>query len=376
MNTPWLGTIWPSEDGTAVQIVDQRCLPHSLVCVVLRTLDDACAAIADMQVRGAGLIGNTAAYGMWLAALQHADAEPGAFASAMVAAAERLKATRPTASNLAWAVERQLAALAEAGSFDPVSAAAGAKLMRRTADELAEREREAGRCIGEHGKVLIEELAARCQGRQDRASQAINILTHCNAGKLAFVDHGSALAPVYAAHAAGIAVHVWVDETRPRNQGAQLTAWELAQHNVPHTLIADNAGGHLMQHGRVDMVIVGADRVTRRGDTANKIGTYLKALAAYDNNVPFYVALPVSTFDLTLTDGIAEIPIEERGSEEVRCMTGLTTENRLETVRICPEETPANNWGFDVTPARLITGFICERGICQATEAAIAGMLR
>lgn len=381
MNHEWRGTIWPADDQESVQILDQRCLPHRVEVVTLRTLDDACTAIADMLVRGAGLIGNTAAYGMWLAARQYAagcadagavsniapSTVPDAFVAAMAEAAERLKATRPTATNLAWAVEYQLRALRAANAL---SAAEGAALMRRLADELAEREREAGRRIGQYGKALIEELAARCQGR------VLNILTHCNAGKLAFVDHGSALAPVYAAHVAGIPLHVWVDETRPRNQGAQLTAWELARHNVPHTLIADNAGGHLMQHGRVDMVIVGADRVTRRGDTANKIGTYLKALAAYDNNVPFYVALPVSTFDLALTDGVAEIPIEERGSEEVRCMTGLTSGGRLETVRICPEETPAMNWGFDVTPARLITGFICERGICQASEAAIVGMLR
>ena len=366
MKNEWLGTIWPTPDNQAVQIVDQRHLPHRLEVRTLRTLDDACLAIADMQVRGAGLIGNTAAYGLWLAARQQADSPPEAFARAMRAAAGRLQATRPTAGNLAWAVERQLTALSAAG---PVDAATGANLLRRAADELAASECEAGRRIGEYGKVLIGDLAARRPGR-------INILTHCNAGKLAFVDYGSALAPVYAAHAAGLAVHVWVDETRPRNQGAQLTAWELGRHGVPHTLIADNAGGHLMQHGLADMVIVGADRVTRRGDTANKIGTYLKALAAHDNKVPFYVALPVSTFDLELEDGLAEIPIEERDGEEVRRMTGLAADGRIETVRICPAETQARNWAFDVTPARLITGFICERGICRAGEADILEMLR
>ena len=367
MKNEWLGTIWLTPDNQAVQILDQRHLPHRIEVMTLRTLDDACLAITDMLVRGAGLIGNTAAYGLWLAARQQADLPPQAFVDAMRAAADRLKATRPTASNLAWAVERQIAALSAAG---PVDAATGAALLRRVADELAASEREAGRCIGEYGKTLIEELAAR------RPGHVVNILTHCNAGKLAFVDYGSALAPVYAAHAAGLPVHVWVDETRPRNQGAQLTAWELARHHVPHTLISDNAGGHLMQHSLTDMVIVGADRVTRRGDTANKIGTYLKALAAYDNNVPFYVALPVSTFDPELDDGVAEIPIEERDGEEVRWVNGLTADGQIGSVRICPAETPARNWAFDVTPARLITGFICERGICRATEVAILEMLR
>jgi len=367
MKNQWLGTIWPTPDNLAVQIVDQRHLPHRLEVKTLRTLDDACLAISDMLVRGAGLIGNTAAYGLWLAALQREDLPPQTFVDAMRAAAERLRATRPTASNLAWAVERQLAALLAAA---PIDATAGAVLLRRVADELAASESEAGRLIGEYGKTLIYDVAVRNPGRP------VNILTHCNAGKLAFVDYGSALAPVYAAHTAGIPVHVWVDETRPRNQGAQLTAWELARHDVPHTLIADNAGGHIMQHGLADMVIVGADRVTRRGDTANKIGTYLKALAAGDNGVPFYVALPVSTFDLELDDGVVEIPIEERDGEEVRQVTGLTAEGRIDTVCICPAETPARNWAFDVTPARLITGFICERGICRATQADIVAMVR
>jgi methylthioribose-1-phosphate isomerase len=379
----WLGTIWPTPDNQAVCILDQRRLPHEVSVVTLRTLDDACWAIADMLVRGAGLIGNTAAYGLWLAARELAERRaergadladnlaPQAFLDAVRMAAERLKATRPTAGNLAWAVDRQLAALEAAGSdgsFGAGGAVAGAALLRRVADELAASEREAGRRIGEYGKTLIAGVAARKPGR------VINILTHCNAGKLAFVDYGSALAPVYAAHTAGLPVHVWVDETRPRNQGA-LTAWELARHDVPHTLIVDNAGGHLMQHGQVDMVIVGADRVTRQGDAANKIGTYLKALAARDNDVPFYVALPASTFDLEL-DGGSAIPIEERDGEEVLQVTGLTADERMETVRICPAGTLARNWAFDVTPARLITGFICERGICQATEAAILDMLR
>ncbi len=363
---PWLGTLWVGEDNASVQVLNQTALPHTVEVMDLRTLDDACRAIADMVVRGAGLIGNTAAYGMWLASREAMRLEPQAFAAALRRAGERLKATRPTAGNLAWAVDFMLEELEKRGPAFPV--AESVALLRALADELAASEREACSRIGAHGKVLIEELAVRREG-------PINILTHCNAGKLAFIDHGSALAPVYAAHDAGLPVHVWVDETRPRNQGAHLTAWELARHGIAHTLIADNAGGHLMQHGMVDMVIVGADRVSRNGDAANKIGTYLKALAARDNEVPFYVALPCSTFDLGLGDGVEEIPIEERSGREVRFVSGRTADGRLESVCVCPEETPARNWGFDVTPARLITGFICERGICPANEEAILGLL-
>ena len=234
-----------------------------------------------------------------------------------------------------------------------------------TAGEIADEDAEFCRRIGTHGATIIEAIAAKKPG------ETVNILTHCNAGWLAFVDYGSALSPIYAAHDAGIKVHVWVDETRPRNQGASLTAWELSRHGVPHSLIADNVGGHLMQHGMVDMVITGADRVTRCGDAANKIGTYLKACAAKDNGVPFYVALPSSTFDFTMRDGVAEIPIEERSGEEVRLMMGKLANGEIATVQICPDETPARNWGFDVTPARLITGLICERGICPATESGV-----
>ena len=239
-------------------------------------------------------------------------------------------------------------------------------IAKVTAQAIANEDAEACKRIGEHGKTLLEALAAK---KADGAP--VNILTHCNAGWLAFVDYGSALSPVYAAHNAGLPVHVWVDETRPRNQGASLTAWELSRHGVPHALIADNAGGHLMQHGQVDIVIVGADRVTRRGDAANKIGTYLKALAAHDNGVPFYVALPSSTFDFSLDDGVAEIPIEERGAAEVRIMSGKTPDGSVLDVQICPDETPARNWAFDVTPNRLITGLISERGVCQATQEGI-----
>jgi methylthioribose-1-phosphate isomerase len=260
---------------------------------------------------------------------------------------------------LVWALERQKKVLEGVSEIQLIEAA------RREAQSIADEDAEFCRRIGEHGRGIIEDIAHRKHG------QPVNILTHCNAGWLAFTDYGSALAPVYAAFDAGIPIHVWVDETRPRNQGASLTAWELGQHGVPHDLIADNAGGHLMQHGMVDMVITGADRVTRCGDAANKIGTYLKALAAADNSVPFYVAFPSSTLDVALKDGIREIPIEERGVQEVRTMTGITEHGKIERVCICPAETPARNWAFDVTPARLITGLITERGICAAVESDI-----
>jgi methylthioribose-1-phosphate isomerase len=351
-----------------VEVLDQRLLPQGEVWIILRTLADARAAIADMAVRGAGLIGNVAAYGMWLAALETvndssggASGDAAAFPAAMRRAAESLKTARPTAGNLAWAVERQLAVLETAGTAQDALLC-----LRRAADDLARSEAEACRDIGRHGRPLIEALA--------RPGTPVNILTHCNAGKLAFVDWGSALAPVYAAHEAGIALHVWVDETRPRNQGARLTAWELAANGVPHTLIADNAGGHLMRRGLVDIVLVGADRVTRRGDVANKIGTYLKALAARDNDIPFYVALPSSTFDLALLNG-DDIPIEERDGEEVRRVNGKTRDGKIVDALICPEATPARNWAFDVTPAALVTGFVCEYGVCGADEASIAAML-
>jgi methylthioribose-1-phosphate isomerase len=297
---------------------------------------------------------------MYLAALNAADS---GFAATLVQAGQALKATRPTAANLAWAVERMLRAMALAASPERAR-----QLAQQEAQAIADEDVVHCRRIGQHGLGMIEAIAQRKPG------QTINILTHCNAGWLAFVDLGSATAPIYAAHDAGIPVHVWVDETRPRNQGASLTAWELGQHGVPHSLIADNAGGHLMQHGMVDLVITGADRVTRNGDAANKIGTYLKALAARDNGVPMVVALPSSTFDFSMRDGVAQIPIEERSADEVRWMSGRTASGTLESVRICPETTPARNWGFDVTPARLISKLICDRGVCDANEAAILAL--
>lgn len=350
-------TLWehPGERG-AINVIDQRGLPHRFEVVTLRTLDEVCRAIQEMWIRGAGLIGATAAYGMAIAAQR---AERVHFDVAMQHAAAQLIATRPTAVNLAWAVQQQLQMLAIVPDIaDKIDAAW--TMARRIADDDA----AACRAIGQHGLACIRALAAA-----KAPGEPVNILTHCNAGWLAFVDYGSALAPIYAAHDAGIPVHVWVDETRPRNQGASLTAWELSQHGVPHHLIVDNAGGHLMQHGKVDGVIVGADRVTRRGDAANKIGTYLKALAAKDNNVPFYVAFPASTFDRVLCDGVHEIPVEERSGEEVRTVSGKTAQGDITAVRICPEATPACNYGFDVTPARLITGLITEYGICTPAEA-------
>ncbi len=347
-------TIWEKKgDAGCIQIIDQRHLPHRFVIEDLTTLDAVAMAIREMHVRGAGLIGATAGYGMYLAAresAEDADLERGA---------EKLKATRPTAVNLAWAVDRQLTRLRPvSGKLERFSAAL------ETARTIADEDAEFCRRIGGHGLEIIRQLSAQ-KGRAP-----VNILTHCNAGWLAFVDHGSATAPIYAAHDRGIPVHVWVDETRPRNQGAKLTAWELGEHGVPHTVIADNVGGHLMQHRLVDLVIVGTDRTTRTGDVANKIGTYLKALAAHDNGIPFYVALPSSTFDWKMRDGVREIPIEERGAEEVSHLDGWTAGGIVE-VRITPEHSPVANFGFDVTPARLVTGLITERGICRADEASI-----
>lgn len=356
-------TIWLDE-ADRLHVIDQHVLPHRFETATLTSFSAVCDAIRNMLVRGAGLIGATAGYGMWLAACEAPAKDTEAFDTFMSEAATALKRTRPTASNLAWAVDRQLAAMTWGNSPEEKR-----HIAKMTAQAIADEDAEACKSIGVHGKTLLEALAAK------KANGApVNILTHCNAGWLAFVDHGSALSPVYTAHDAGLPVHVWVDETRPRNQGASLTAWELSRHGVPHSLIADNAGGHLMQHGQVDIVIVGADRVTRRGDAANKIGTYLKALAAHDNGVPFYVALPSSTFDFSLDDGVAEIPIEERGAAEVRIMSGKMPDGSVLDVQICPDATPARNWAFDVTPNRLITGLISERGICQATQEGIASL--
>ena len=309
-------------------------------------------AIREMHVRGAGLIGAAAGYGMYLATF-----EPD-----LMAAAEKLKATRPTAVNLAWAIERQLRNIGAAKTLEEKRSAAF-----RTAQEIADEDAEHCRKIGEHGVELIRQMSEK------KGGAPVNLLTHCNAGWLAFVDHGSATSPIYAAHDAGIPVHVWVDETRPRNQGSKLTAWELGEHGVPHTVIADNAGGHLMQHGKVDAVMVGTDRTTYTGDVANKIGTYLKALAAKDNGVPFYVALPSSSFDWKIRDGVKEIPIEERGAEEVSHADGLHAGAHVE-VRVTPETSAAANFGFDVTPRQLVTALITERGICEANEHGIAAL--
>jgi methylthioribose-1-phosphate isomerase len=351
-------TIWPHpEREGVVQIIDQRQLPHHFVIEDIGTVADMVTAIHDMHVRGAPLIGAAAAWGLALAARGAASDAPGDWYDHLARAGDNLKGTRPTAVNLAWAVDRLLATARACGS-----AIEARDRLRAEARQICDDEVAACAAIGRHGLRLIREISAR------KAGSPVNVLTHCNAGWLACVDHGTATAPIYAAHDAGIAVHVWVDETRPRNQGAKLTAWELGMHGVPHTLVPDNAGGHLMQHGLVDLCLVGADRVTRRGDAANKTGTYLKALAAADNRLPFYVALPSSTIDWTLSDGVREIPIESRAEDEVRFVEGLCEDGAVRSVRICPEATRAANYGFDVTPARLLTGLVTERGICPATE--------
>jgi len=365
-------TIWlkPGNERV-VQLIDQRFLPHRFVIEDVSTVTQMATAIRDMHVRGAGLIGASAGYGMYLAVLEAGQTggpsrtrriSAEEFDTHLANAAAQLKATRPTAVNLSWAVERVLSAIA---GETPAATEIQKKveIALRTATAIAEQDAEHCRMIGQHGLNLIEQIARTKNGKQ------INVLTHCNAGWLAFVDYGSALAPVYAAHDRGLPVHVWVDETRPRSQGSKLTAWELGQHGVPHTIIADSAGGHLMQRGEVDLVIVGSDRTTRTGDVANKIGTYLKALAAQDNGVPFYVALPSSSFDWTIRDG-SEIPIEERGAEELKHAEGWRDGETVE-VRVAPEDSPAANYGFDVTPRRLVTGLITERGVCKADEKSI-----
>jgi methylthioribose-1-phosphate isomerase len=350
-------TIWMSGEKT-VCVIDQRELPHRFMIDELRTYKEVITAIKDMQVRGAGLIGAAAGYGMYLAANEALKAAD--FENFISRAAIELKSSRPTAVNLAWAVDRQLREMSAC-----VTPAEKMQAALRTAEQIANEDADFCRSIGLHGATVIESLSRRRNGK------TVNILTHCNAGWLAFVDHGSALSPVYEAHDRGISVHVWVDETRPRNQGASLTAWELLNHGVPHTVIADNTGGHLMQQGMVDIVITGADRVTSGGDAANKIGTYLKALAARDNNIPFYIAFPSSTFDWTIKDGAREIEIEERSADEVKYIRGLCPDGQLRTVLVTPKESKAVNYGFDVTPARLITGLITERGICKANAEAI-----
>jgi methylthioribose-1-phosphate isomerase len=342
-------TIYPVDDGQVVEVIDQTRLPHEFALVRLHTLDDAVRAISDMIVRGAPLIGAAGAYGMALAL--RADAATPALEDART----RLIATRPTAVNLRWAVNEIVAAVA------PLPVAERAAAAFQAAAEICDEDVAACASIGEYGKHILAELAQKQPGKR------INVLTHCNAGWLATVDYGTALAPIYKAHDAGLPLHVWVDETRPRNQGASLTAWELGQHGVPHTVIADNAGGHLMQHGRVDVCIVGSDRTTATGDVCNKIGTYLKALAAHDCGVPFYVALTGPTIDWEMTDGVAQIAIEERSADEVRWVRGRTAQGELASVNVLPEGSAAANPGFDVTPARLVTGIITERGVCPAT---------
>jgi methylthioribose-1-phosphate isomerase len=367
-------TIWLKPDDEAVvQLIDQRSLPHRFVIEEVRTVEQMATAIREMHVRGAGLIGASAGYGMYLAAIGAAARPAAAGADEQLArAAAQLKTTRPTAVNLSWAVERQLKNIAEGKNVTEKVA-----LALRTARSIADEDAEHCRMIGQHGLELIQQIARKKAGKFATANPSaggpINVLTHCNAGWLAFVDHGSATAPIYAAHDSGLPVHVWVAETRPRNQGSKLTAWELGKHGVPHTIIADSAAGHLMQRGMVDLVIVGTDRTTFTGDVANKVGTYLKALAAKDNNVPFYVALPSSSFDWKLRDGLKDIPIEERSAEEVKQADGWVEGQQVE-VRIAPNESPAANYGFDVTPSHLVTGLITERGVCAANEKSIRAL--
>ena len=350
-------TIWLNEDGRSVDIIDQRWLPHEFRVVTLSTVEDVAVAIRDMWVRGAPLIGVTAAYGM--AIQMQADASDAALDTAW----EQLNETRPTAINLRWALDEMRKLLKPL----PVSERVAAAYKR--AAEIADEDVELNRSIGGNGLAIIKEIAAR-----KKPGERVNILTHCNAGWLATVDYGTATAPIYLAVEAGIPVHVYVDETRPRNQGAQLTAWEMAGHGMPHTLIVDNAGGHLMQHGEVDMVIVGTDRTTANGDVCNKIGTYLKALAARDNDIPFYVALPSPTIDWTVSDGLKEIPIEERSGDEVSFVQGKTETGEIAHVRVSPEASPAGNPAFDVTPARLVTGLITERGVAKASRDGLAAL--
>ncbi len=356
MSTGDFRTIWlkPGDDAI-VQIIDQRWLPHEYRIQDLVTWRDGLVAIADMLVRGAPLIGATAAWSLYLAARENPSRD------AMHAAAAALLAARPTAVDLRWAIERMRPII------DASNTAELADALRRDAEAVCAECVAICRGIGEHGAALLEEIAARKDG------DTVNVLTHCNAGALATINWGTATAPVYVARERGIDVHVWVDETRPRNQGSQLTAWELARNDVPHTVIVDNAGGHLMQHGMVDIVITGTDRTTRHGDVANKIGTYLKALAAHDNGVPFYIGLPSTTIDWQARDGIREIPIEQRDSREVSHVQGIV-DGRIVSVQTTAQGTAISNFAFDVTPARLVTGLITERGICAASEEGLLGL--
>ena len=352
-------TIWLEEAGR-VCIIDQNRLPFEFREMSLTSALEAAAAIREMHVRGAGLIGATAAFGIYLAAWQGRFDTIDRFRKRIADGAEIMRETRPTARNLEWAIALMIGALEADASIGT--------LVDRACDQalsIADGDAEACRSIGRHGVAIIREVAEK------RGGKPVRILTHCNAGWLAFVDYGSATAPIYLAHDENIPIHVWVDETRPRNQGARLTAWELDQHGVPNTLIVDNTGGYLMQQGMVDLVLVGADRVTSTGDVANKVGTYLKALAANDTGVPFYVAMPSSTIDWDLDDGVAGIPIEERSADEVIYVTGISEREQETRVRICPDSTVARNFAFDVTPARLVTGLITENGLCQPNKESI-----
>jgi methylthioribose-1-phosphate isomerase len=366
-------SIWQDEsDPSTIRVIDQRKLPFSFDIIALRSVDDVCMAINTMAVRGAPLIGVTAAWGIYFSLLAHHTDHD--IASSVMSDAVRLKATRPTAVNLAWAVDHMT---------DVLKNNASAEALCSEAASLCDDEAGRSRRIGMFGLALIEEMSRSKNGH------TVNILTHCNAGWLACVDYGTALAPVYMAHDNGISVHVWIDETRPRNQGSRLTAWELTSHGVPCTLVTDNAGGHLMQTGMVDIVIVGCDRATARGDVANKIGTYLKALAAYDNGIPFYSAFPVSSLDMSI-EYPYQIPVEERDGDEVRKAEGLpesyidttgytlraaSQETYTQSVFICQPDIPVSNYGFDITPARLITGIITDRGICKAEKKSIKKLL-
>ena len=357
INNQHYHTIWLNKGETIVQIIDQRHLPHEFIIEDLQTVDQVATAIKDMHVRGAPLIGVTAAFGMYFASM---EANPADFKKDMHRFAEQLKATRPTAVNLAWAIDQQLSLVDNDQVSDP-------KVFLEKAKKLKDESIQRCKKIGDYGLPLIQEIYKK---KQD----TVNILTHCNAGWIACIDYGTATAPIYAAHDAGIPVHVWVDETRPRNQGARITAFELKEHGVPHTVITDNAGGHLMQHGEVDLILVGTDRTTSTGDVCNKIGTYLKALAAKDNNVPFYVGTPTSSIDWSLRNGVKEIPIELRNENEVKYIQGQH-ENKIKEVLLTPKESPAANYAFDVTPARLVTGLITELGICEANESALKKIL-
>jgi methylthioribose-1-phosphate isomerase len=361
VNNKHYRTIWlKNKKDSIVQIIDQRFLPHEFIIEDLRTVNDVVIAIKDMHVRGAGLIGAAAGYGIYLATREALKSKD--FNGYLHEAANQLNDSRPTAVNLSWAVKKQLDAIRSMNSVNEKI-----EIALRTAKEIADFDADCCRSIGEYGLGLLKKISKLKKGK------TVNILTHCNAGWLAFVDFGTALSPVYHAFDEGLDVHVWVDETRPRNQGASLTAWELVQHGVPHTIIADNVGGHLMQHGMVDIVIVGSDRTTYTGDVANKVGTYLKALAAYDNKIPFYAALPSSTIDWEMVDGIREIPIEERSGDEVKYIEGLN-KGKIRRILLAPENSKATNFAFDVTPARLVTGLITEKGICNADKDSILGL--